>query len=234
MWGYSVGIWDTFDFIDTVEPHLIIPRRNEVSHCLFGRQTDYERCKTEVFKVIENARLHGGKVYHPGWVQCRFCNNKAHCVALADFATQIVPRYNEEFIIPTPIHPSQITDIQTLDRAFLLAKVLEKWCESLRFHITALAREGFEFEHFKCVEISGKRKITNVNTLWDILREKNWNLNTFLECCEVKMEAFDEKVAAQAPHGQKGRRKQQLTIELQDANVLEVGEPTYQIRAKAT
>lgn len=232
MWGYTIGIWDTFDFIKTIEPHIIIPRRNEASHCLFNRNSDYDRLKTEVFKVIENARLQGGKVFHPGWVQCRFCNNKTKCLALAEFASQIVPRYNEEFVIPNPIHPSEITDIQTLDRAFLLAKVLEKWFDSLKFHMTNLAREGFEFEHFKLVEITGKRKITNTNSLWDILRAKNWNLNTFLECCEIKMETLDEKVAAQAPHGQKGRAKQALTIELQDANVLEVGKPTYQMKTK--
>lgn len=234
IWGYAVGIWDTFPDIDTIEPHLIIPRRNEVSHCVFGRKTDYERLKTEIFKVIENARLQSGKVYHPGWVQCRFCNNKTKCPALAEFAAQIVPRYNEEFVIPTPIHPSEITDIQTLDRAFLLGKVLEKWYESLKFHITQLAREGFEFDHFKLVEIRGKRKINNPSALWDILQQKGWDLNTFLSCCEVKIDQLDKEVGDQAPHGQKNRAKEQFSIELQDQNLLEVGQPTYQMRTKAT
>lgn len=233
IWGYNVGVWDLFDFIDTIDSHLIIPRRNEVSHALFSRAQDYDNQKTEVFKIIERAKLEAGKVYNPGWIQCRFCANKVACEALRAFVNQIVPRYNEEFIIPEPIHPSEIMDIQTLDRAFLLGRVLEKWYESLRFHITQLAREGYDFQHFKLVEIRGERRITRPLKLWEILKEKGWSLDQFLSCCDVSITKLDSEVAAQAPRGAKNRTKEQLNLDLQDQNVLEIGPPTYQMRSKA-
>jgi hypothetical protein len=233
IWGYNVGVWDTFDFIDTIDSHLIIPRRNEVSWAMFGRETDYEKQKTEVFKIIERAKLEAGKIYNPGWFQCRFCANKINCEALREFANQIVPRYNEKFVIPEPIHPSEITDINTLDRTFLLGRVLEKWYESLRFHVTQLAREGYEFEHFKLVEIRGERRITRPLRLWELLQEKGWDLNKFLSCCEVSITKLDTEVAAQAPSGAKRRTKEQFNLDLQDENVLEIGPPTYQMRTKA-
>jgi hypothetical protein len=233
IWGYSVGIWDSFDFIDTIDPHIIIPRRNEVHHALFSRQEDYERQKNEVFKIIERAKLESGKIYNPGWFQCRFCDNKVACEALRSFVNQIVPRYNQEFIIPDPIHPSEITDIQTLDHTFLLGRVIEKWYESLRFHITQLAREGYEFEHFKLVEITGQRRITRPVRLWEILQEKGWDLNTFLNCCEVSVTKLDSEVGNAAPRGLKNRTKELFNLDLQDENVLEIGPPTYQMRTKA-
>jgi len=233
IWGYNVGLWDTFDFVDTIDSHIIIPRRNEAHHALFSRQEDYERQKTEVFKIIERAKLEAGKWYNPGWFQCRFCGNKVACEALRSFVSNIVPRYNEDFVIPDPIHPSEITDIQTLDRTFLLGRVIEKWYESLRFHVTQLAREGYEFEHFKLVEIRGERRITRPLRLWEILQEKGWDLDKFLSCCEVSITKLDSEVANTAPRGQKNRTKEQFNMDLQDENVLEIGQPTYQMRTKA-
>src|SRR5262249_5280467 len=157
-----------------------------------------------------------GKTYNPGWKQCRFCGNKADCPALREFANQIAPRYNEELVIPETIHPSQITDLQVLDRTFLLGKIIEKWYESLRFHITALAREGYEFEHFKLIEIKGERRITRPVRLWELLEEKGWDLNTFLNCCEISVTKVDEEISRRAPHGRKSREKQQFNQTLQD------------------
>jgi hypothetical protein len=233
IWGYNVGVWDTFDFVDSIDSHLIIPRRNEVSHALFDRENDYEKQKTEVFKIIERAKLEADKIYNPGWFQCRFCANKINCTALREFANQIVPRYNQELVIPEPIHPSEITNIQTLDRAFLLGRVLEKWYDSLRFHVTQLAREGYEFDHFKLVEIRGERRVTRPLRLWELLKEKGWDLNTFLNCCDVSITKLDKEVANAAPTGQKNRTKEQFNMDLQDENVLEIGPPTYQMRTKA-
>jgi Protein of unknown function (DUF2800) len=232
IWGYNVGIWDTFEFVDTIGAHLIIPRRNEVKHAVFSREKHYEEQKTEVFKIIERAKLESGKTFYPGWYQCRFCANKVSCTALREFANQIVPRYNEELVIPEPIHPSEITDLQVLDRAFLLGKVLEKWYESLRFHITALAREGFDFEHFKLIELKGERRITRPVRLWELLEERGWDMQTFLNCCEVSVTKIDAEISNRAPRGRKARERQQFNHLLQDENAVETGPPTYQMRAK--
>src|SRR5215475_3288396 len=67
IWGYNVGIWDTFEFVDTIGSHLIIPRRNEVHHHVFSRSRDYDQQKNEVFKIIERAKFEAGKTYNPGW-----------------------------------------------------------------------------------------------------------------------------------------------------------------------
>lgn len=233
IWAYDVGVWDSFDFIDTIGSHLIIPRRNEVHHSIFSREKHYEIQKTEVFKIIERAKLESGKSFYPGWYQCRFCGNKANCAALREFANQIAPRYNENLVIPEPIHPSEITDIQVLDRTFLLGKVIEKWYESLRFHITNLAREGIEFEHFKLLEIRGERRVVRPIKLWEILEERGWDMNTFLNCCEVSVTKVDEEIAKRAPRGVKAKTKEQFSQQLQDESVLEQGPPTYQMRARA-
>jgi hypothetical protein len=111
--------------------------------------------------------------------------------------------------------------------------VIEKWYESLRFHITQLAREGYEFEHFKLVEIQGQRRIIRPIRLWEILQEKGWDLNKFLNCCEVSVTKLDTEVAGAAPRGQKNRTKELFNLDLQDENVLEIGQPTYQMRTKA-
>lgn len=230
--AYCVGVWDAIPRVDKIYPHIIQPRLGIASHAEFNRYDHYDLFKDQVFGIIENAKRQAGKIYHPGWEQCRFCGNKATCQGLRDFAFQLVPAYQPEFAIPTPIHPSEITDIETLNKVLMFAKIMEKWCDSVRHHVTELARQGYDFPNFRLLEISGAREIIQPIRTLELAQEKGITLEDFLSCCEVHMTKLDEKIGEKAPKGQKQRAKEAFSILLQDENAMHIKPPTYQMRAR--
>ena len=230
--AYVVGVWDAVPLVDGIGAHIIQPRLGVATSAEFNRRDHYNSFKNQVFSIIENAKLQAGKIYHAGWDQCRFCGNKANCVALREFANQLVPKYDETFIIPEPIHPSQITDIETLNRVLMFAKIMEKWCDSVKHHATELAREGHDFRNFRLVEIGGAREITRPIRAWELAQEKGFTLEEFLKCCDVQMGKLDETVAAKTPRGQKKRETQTFSFRLEDEGAMVHKAPTYQLRAR--
>jgi hypothetical protein len=232
MRGYMVGVWDAIPKVDVIYPHIIQPRLGTASQAEFNRYDHYDLFKNQVFGIIENAKLQAGKIYHPGWEQCRFCGNKAFCEALRNFALQLVPAYQPEFAIPTPIHPSEITDVEILNKVLMFAKVMEKWCDSVKHHATELAKEGQSFANFKLVEIGGAREIIRPIRAMELAQEKGITLEEFLSCCDVHMTKIDEKISEKTPRGRKGHAVEEFSILLQDENVMEIKAPTYQMRAR--
>lgn len=230
--NYTIGLFDAIPWLESIKAHLIQPQLNEASSHIYYRLEDLDRLKNKVMAIIHNAKTLAGKVYHPGWVQCRFCGNKAGCQALADFASSIVPAYEPEFVIPEPIHPSQITDIETLNRLLMFAKVMEKWSDSVKHHCTELAKEGNDFRNFRLIEISGKRKVIQPVRVWELLKSRGWTLEEYLSCCDVQIGALDEGIMEKAPKGQKKRTREEFSDLLKDENTLEILAPTYQMRAR--
>jgi hypothetical protein len=231
--AYCVGTWDSIPVVDKIIAHIIQPRLNFLSYAEFTRAEHYHLFKNQIFTIIENARQQAGKIFHPGWEQCRFCGNKADCIGLRNLASQLVPKYDPAFAIPTPVHPSEITDIETLNRVLMFAKVMEKWCDSVKHHVTELAKAGNDFANFRLVEVSGVREITRPLRALELAHEvHDFSVEEFLECCEVHMTKLDEKIAEKTPKGQKSHAKQAFSLLLQDETAMELKPPTYQMRAR--
>lgn len=233
LWAYITGVWDAVKWIDTINGHIIQPRIGIASSATFTRAEHYNLLKNKIFAVIQNAKLQAGKIFNPGWEQCRFCGNKAACQGLRDFALALVPAYDPQFVIPEPIHPSEITDDDTLNKILMFAKVMEKWCDSVKFHVTQLAREGHDFRNFRLIEVSGQREVIRPVRVWELLKEKGFDLEEFLSCTDVQMGKLDDLIMAKAPRGTKKHAKEEFSLLLQDEMAMDHKPPTYQMRARA-
>lgn len=229
--SYISGVFDAIDWLLKLNGHIIQPHLNEASSWVYSRN-DLNLLKNKQLAIINHARLNRGKIFHPGWEQCRFCGNKSACEGLRDFASQLVPAYEPQFVLPDPVHPSEITEDEQLNRVLMFAKVMEKWCDSVKHHVTELAKAGHDFRNFRLIEFSGTRKITRPVRAWELLQEKGITLDEYLACCDPQTGKIDELIMAKTPTGQKKRAKEALSILLQDEAVMEVGPPTYQMRAR--
>jgi hypothetical protein len=230
--AYTSGVFDAVPWIKKVRSHIIQPHLNLASDWTFTRENDYDRLKNQTMAIIVNARTNAGKIYNPGWAQCRFCGNKAECAALRDFAFQLVPAYESDFVVPEPVHPSEVTSDETLNRMLIFARVMQKWCDSVSAHITALAREGHEYRNFRLIELAGVREVIRPIRVWELLHEKGWTLEEYLACCEIHMGKIDEKISEKTPKGQKKHAVEQFSLLLQDEMAMDRRAPTYQMRAR--
>lgn len=232
LWAYTTGVFDAVSWVDSVNAHIIQPRVGKATSHTFTRAEHYDLLKNKVFAIIENAKKQAGKIFHPGWEQCRFCGNKATCQGLAEYALALVPQYEPEFVIPTPIHPSEITDIDTLNKLLMFAKVMEKWCDSVKHHVTQLAREGHDFRNFRLIEMSGAREVIRPLRVWELAQELGITLDEFLSCTDVQMGKIDDLIMSKAPRGQKKLSKERFSLLLKDEMAMDNKPPTYQMRAR--
>jgi hypothetical protein len=151
---------------------------------------------------------------------------------LRDFAFQLVPAYEPEFVVPEPVHPSEVTNDELLNRMLIFARVMTKWCDSVSAHVTQLAREGHEYRNFRLIEISGVREVLRPVRLWELLSERGWTMEEYLACCEVHMGKIDDKISEKTPKGQKKHAVEEFSILLQDEMAMDRRAPTYQMRAR--
>jgi hypothetical protein len=229
--AYVSGVLNRIGWLERINGHIIQPHLNEASSWVYTR-SDLDFLNNKQLAIINNARLNRGKIFQPGWEQCRFCGNKGTCEGLRNFALQLVPAYEPEFVVPEPVHPSEITDDDTLNKVLMFAKVMEKWCDSVKYHVTELAKAGHDYRNFKLIEISGTRKITRPVRAWELAQEKGFTLEEYLGCCDVQMGKLDELIMGKTPQGQKKRAKEAFSFLLKDEGALEVGQPTYQMRPR--
>jgi hypothetical protein len=228
---YITGLFDAIPWLERIRGHIIQPHLNYADYHTFSHE-DVDRMKNQILAIIHNARTKAGKEYHAGWQQCRFCGNKAGCLALRDFASAIAPAYEPSFHIPEPIHPSEITDIETLNQVLMFAKVMEKWCDSVKHHVTELARQGHDFRNFRLIEISGQRQITRPVRVWELLEKQGWKLAEYLACADIQIGKLDQALMDKAPKGQKKRSQEEFSDLLKDESAMEIKPPTYQMRAR--
>lgn len=230
--AYISGVFNRLNWLEQINGHIIQPHLNEASSWVYTRSSDLDLLNNRQLAIINNVRLNRGKIFQPGWEQCRFCGNKGACEALRDFALQLVPVYEPQFIVPEPVHPSEITDDELLNKVLMFAKVMEKWCDSVKHHVTELARAGHDFRNFRLIEFSGVRKIVRPVRAWELAKEKGFTLEEYLNCCDVQMGKLDEAVMAKTPQGQKKRAKESFSFLLKDEGALETGQPTFQMRPR--
>ena len=117
-------------------------------------------------------------------------------------------------------------------RALQVARVMEKWCESVRHHALQMRLSGVEIPGHELRTRSGTRKINDALAAWGVVRDRI-EPDRFIACCEVSLTKLEETVAATAPRGGKAKAKQQLCESLAAVGAYDAGgESTYLTRTR--
>lgn len=198
--AYSLGVFERFPQLDTLELHFVQPRRSLISSHTYTR-ADMPALHLRISTIIKRANAHN-KQSRPGH-QCEYCRRQATCAALCNIALPIAARY-QGLIVPDELHPESITDPAIMARCLEAAKVLKGWCEAVTAAATDMAICGAELPGFHLATRNGKRSIGDAVAAYGALKDK-LSLEEFLSCCgSVGIEALSKKIAAHAP--QKGKQ----------------------------
>jgi hypothetical protein len=229
MQAYALGVFEKFPSVQTVNVHILLPRRDEVSTANYSR-ADVPRLRLRIETIIARASQPDPEL-HPT-DGCLWCARKATCKALHSHALTLASGYSEELVIPDQVHASNITDPSVMARALQVARVMEKWCESVRHHAIKMRLSGVEIPGHELRTRSGNRKITDALAAWGVVRD-HVEPDRFIACCEVSLAKLEDEVAAKAPRGGKAKAKHELCESLVAVGAYEAGgEMTYLTRAR--
>jgi hypothetical protein len=222
MQAYTVGIFEEFPVIDEVKVIILIPRRDEVSTTVYHRR-DLDRLRLRVQTII--ARCEEPEPELRPTDHCLYCSAQGTCPALHRYALTIAAGYEDELQLPDEFHPSRITDPTTMSRALNVARVLEKWCESVKHHALQMRLGGQEIPGHELRSRAGTRKITDPLAAWLAVKDR-LSPDQFIRCTDVSISKLETAFAETAPRGDKGKAKQELCEALADLGILETGKET--------
>jgi len=229
LWAYMLGVWDRFPQVDTIEGHLLLPRRDEVSRHVFSRGADYERIKLRISTII--ARAEAKEIFNATPKGCEFCGKKGSCPALASVALTIAAteKLAENAEGTAESLGLDVNDPATIGRLLTTASIVEKWAVKVRDEALRLALyEGVEIPGYEKTERSAPRAVTSAFGAWEAVKHVMTAENFMASVSRISITELEKNFAATAEKGKKGRSKQMLENLLRDAGVLkEEGSITY-------
>lgn len=222
MQAYAVGIFEEFPVIDEVKVFILIPRRDEVSTTVYHRR-DLDRLRLRVRTIIARCEVPEPELRPTD--HCLYCSAQGTCPALHRHALTIAAGYEDELKLPDEFHPSRITDPTTMSRALTVARVMEKWCESVKHHSLQMRLGGQEIPGHELRSRAGSRKITDPLAAWLAVKGR-MSPDQFIGCTDVSISKLETAFAETAPRGGKGKAKQELCEALADLGIVETGKET--------
>lgn len=217
--AYVVGVFEEFPALDEVRVFILIPRRDEVCVAVY-RRSDLPSLKLRVQTII--ARCEQPEPDLRPTEHCLYCAAQGICPALHRHALTIAAGYEDELKLPDEFHPSRITDPATMSRALTVARVMEKWCESVKHHALQMRIDGQEIPAHELRTRAGVRKISDPLAAYAAVRDRV-SPEQFVACCDVSLPKLETTFAEGAPRGGKAKAKQELCEALADLGIVETG-----------
>lgn len=227
-WAYTIGAFQKFQDVDTIEFYFLMPVRDEVSYAVFKRE-QLPEMQLRLQTIIKRAK--DGKIFNPQAGVCDYCGNQAKCPALAKKALLIANKYPETgFEIPDDITGDK-ANAEELAQLLKLAPIMESWAEGIReLSRNKAVNEGWELPGFRLQEQKLPRKITSAIQAYDAVKD-TVSLTDFLAACtKVSVPDLENYFAESVPKGKKGQAKQQLVDRLTDSGCLKQEGTTFVLK----
>lgn len=221
--AYAVGIFEEFKEVNEVRVLILLPRRDEICWAVYQR-SELARLRLRVQTIIARCETPEPELLPSD--HCLYCAAQGVCTALHRHALTIAAGYEDQLRLPDELHPSKITEPVTMSRALAVARVMEKWCDSVKHHALQMRLEGHEIPGHELCTRAGTRKITNPLAAWAALRDR-LSPDQFVGCCEVSLPKLENTFAEAAPRGGKAKAKQELCEALTDIGIVETGKETF-------
>jgi hypothetical protein len=226
--AYALGTFLKYPKVQEVTVHFVYPRRDEVTRATFNRETDalviqaeIDRVDAAVLEAAENNTRHPSDA-------CRNCAlfGTAECDVTANEALAIARQREEDMAIPefAARHPSEVKDPVLMARLLKVARIMDKWAASVKFHASQLAlTDGITPDGFEIKHRSGTRKIDDAMAAWAVAQDF-LTQEEFIAACSVSVAKLEAAVREKAPRGKKKEAAAKLADELVGMGILTVSE----------
>lgn len=237
--AYVLAAFQMFPHLETIHFAFLVPKRDEILVGTFER-SEMGQLRKEISDVIiaaENTR--------PKWqantidlddlnpsVNCRFCMHEDHCPALGAVAIEIVKRYKPELLPDGPISSSEVNDSETIEKLYIIAKIVENWATGIKHKATGMAHEGIEFETLKLKSMGALKKTQEKNYLAQLAVRHGLDLTEVIEAADLTLTQLSKALHEKAPKGKKSFIVDSFEKEAIDLGIVAVGPTRYTLSSK--
>jgi len=237
--AYTLGVFQTFPDIQTVHFAFLVPRNGGVINGTFER-SEMGTLRDRISKVVSAA-----ETTRPKWgnktidlddlnpsVNCRFCQHEEHCPALGAVAIEVARRYRPDLLPDGPIASGEVEDIETIEKLYIVAKIVENWAAGIKFKATGMAHDGIEFETLRLKSMGALKKTKEKNYLAQLAVRHGLDLTEVIEAADLTLNQLSKVLHEKAPKGKKSFVVDSFEKEAIDLGIVEVGKTRYTLSSK--
>jgi hypothetical protein len=232
--AYALGTFQEFPQLQRIHFAFIIPVRDEVLTGTFERahMGTIEKEISEVIRTAERIR--------PQWqngvpdlddlspsVDCRFCRHEEHCPALGAVSIEVVKRWKPELLPEGPIHAKDIEDPETLEKLYVVAKIVEEWASGIKHRAVGLAMDGTEYPNLRLKSMGSLKKTESTNDLAELAMRHGLTLKEVIEAASLSVNQLSKVIHDKAPKGQKSAQVESFEAAALDMGIVTVGPTRY-------
>ena len=236
--AYVLAMFQSTD-LEIIHFAFLIPKRDEVLLGTFHR-AEMDQLRKEISDVIKKA-----ETTRPKWenknididdlnptVNCRFCRHEEHCPALGAVAIEVAKRYRPDLLPDGPIASGEVDDTETIEKLYVVAKIVENWASGIKHKATGMAHEGVEFESLKLRSMGALKKTLEKNYLAQLAVKHGLGLDEVNEAADLTMGQLSKALHEKAPKGKKSFVVDSFESEAIDLGIVEVGPTRYTLSSK--
>lgn len=237
--AYVLAAFQMYQELETIHFAFLIPKRDEILVGTFNR-SELDDLRNEISAVIKKA-----ETTRPKWdsktididdlnpsVNCRFCRHEEHCPALGAVAIEVAKRYRPDLLPDGPIASGDVDDPSTIEKLYVVAKIVENWASGIKHKATGMAHDGVEFETLKLKSMGALKKTLEKNYLAQIAIKHGLELNEIIEAADLTMGQLSKALYDKAPKGKKSFVVDSFEKEAIDLGVVEVGSTRYTLSSR--
>jgi hypothetical protein len=229
--AYMLGLKKMFPKLRKCRVSFIQPHIDEMSEHTFDLSdcSSYHlRIRVVVGRSIAAAaNPHDFSSAKPNVGTCLFCALVGKCPAVAALALKVGQKY-KPLEIPANVNPTTIFDPKDVDMGIRLADVLKIWAEAFRRQATEKTIENMDFipDGYTLVTMQ-KRKILDSRKFADAAKEfLPEELRAEIEkLFDIPITPVEDLISASAPRGQKEKTVEEFGQRVEDAGIVELGNP---------
>ena len=219
VWCYVVGLFEKYDYIETVDAHVYMARYGKSETFSFSRSADLNRMKLRILTVVE--RVEKEAEHTPSTEACLYCAAKGTCPALASHALSLVEE--KPFDIVKMV--SEITDPVQMEKVLKAVDLLDPWCKEVKEKAKHMILNGDNVLGYGIRERKGSPTMGNPSDVYDAVKDKV-TIEEFNSTCDVKLTKLKKLVREKAPKGTKGLSEELLVSTLKQKSLLTDPEPS--------
>ena len=237
--AYVLAMFQMYPFINTIHFAFLIPKRDEVLTGTFFR-SNMGKLRSEISAVVSDAER-----VRPLWeggtpklddlgptTNCRFCRHEEHCPALGAVAIDVVKRYKPDLLPEGPIASSEVNDIETIEKLYAIAKIVENWASGIKKKANDMALTGIEFETLKLRSMGALKRTEDKNYLAQLAVRYGLEINEIIEASDLTMSQVSKALHDKAPKGKKSFVVDSFEKEAIDLGIVVVGPTRYTLSSK--
>jgi len=237
--AYVLATFQMFPHLNVIHFAFLIPKRDEI---LVGK---FDRSEVDTLRKSISDVIIAAETTRPKWeaktidlddltasTNCRFCRHEDHCPALGYAAIEVVKRYRPDLLPDGPIAHDDVEDVGTIEKLFIVAKILDSWSTGIKQKAIQMGKDGVEFDTLHMRSMGALKKTNDKSRLAQLAVQHGLELHEIIEAADLTLSQLSTALHNKAPKGKKSFVVDGFEKEAISQHIVEVGPTRYTLSSK--